>query len=66
MNQDKVLKELEEHVIEVKDNVNKADNEIEDADKLDKKSNKKTMWIIIIIIFIVAAVVAILVTMIIK
>lgn len=59
-----LINELENNVIDIKDNIGKADNEISDADKLDKAANKKTIWIIIGIVFVFLAIGAIVLTMI--
>lgn len=44
------LNHVENHIIEAMDNVDKAEQEIKEADKISRTSNKKTIWAIIIII----------------
>lgn len=53
------LDQVENNVIEAMDNVNIAEQEIKEADKISKKSNKKLIWIIIVVIIGIAIILGI-------
>lgn len=53
--QREVLNSIEDNIIVVQDNANKADDEIKKANELSKSTRRKVIWIIVIIAFIVIA-----------
>lgn len=51
--QGKVLNNIEDNIIVVSNNTDKAETEIEEANKENKKNSKKTIYMLIIVIFVV-------------
>jgi t-SNARE complex subunit (syntaxin) len=57
--QGQALGKMEEQVEQVLSFVKEAENEIEEAESIQKKNTRRLCWVIIIILFIVLSIVAI-------